>query len=137
MDADYPPTYWTLAHVFEATGKQDEACRNMFKAFDIGSGHLPWFAELDQVRSQQGWRKAWQEWIRGILDPQGGGYVQPFTLVEAYVSLGRDDEALVWLQKAASAHDIEVVFIKVDPRLDRLRKNPRFEEIVSSLRFPK
>ena len=136
MDANFPPTYWTLAHVYEATGKQDDACLNMFKAFYIGSGHVRWFSELDRIRLQQGWRKAWQEWIRGILDPQSGGFVQPYTLVEAYMNLGRDDEALAWLRKAADAHDIEIVFIKVDPRFDRLRKNPRFEQIVESLNFP-
>lgn len=137
MDENFPPTYWTLAHVYEAMGQPNEACRSMLKAFDIGSGHVPWFAELDKVRAQQGWRKAWQEWIRGMLDPQSGGYIQPYTIVEAYVNLGRDDETLSWLQKAAQAHDIEVVFIKVDPRFDRLRKNPGFEQIVDSLNFPR
>jgi TolB-like protein len=137
MDRNFPPTYWTLAHVYEATGRQDEACRSMLKAFDVGSGHVPWFAELDGIRLHQGWRKAWQEWVRGMLDPQSGGFVQPYTLVEAYVNLERDDEALAWLQKAADAHDIEIVFLKVDPRFDRLRKNPRFGQIVESLNFPR
>ena len=52
------------------------------------------------------------------------------------MNLGRDEEAVVWLVKAAELRDIEIVFIKVDPRLDRLRANPRFQEIVRSLHFP-
>jgi len=52
------------------------------------------------------------------------------------VDLGRDEEAITWLGKAAESHDVEIVFIKVDPRFDRLRANPRFQEIVRSLRFP-
>lgn len=136
MEGDFPPTYWTRAHVFEAIGKQDEACQNMLKTFDLGSGHVPWFAELEKVRVRSGWRAAWEQWIQGVLDPKGPGYVQPYYLVEPYVDLGRDEEAITWLGRAAEAHDVEIVFIKVDPRFDRLRANPRFQEIVRSLDFP-
>jgi len=136
MDQNFPPTYWTLAHVYEATGREDEACQSMVKTFDLGSGHVPWFGELEKVRVQHGWRAAWEQWIQGMLDPQGQGYLQPYYLVEPYVDLGRDEEAITWLGKAAESHDVEIVFIKVDPRFDRLRANPRFQEIVRSLRFP-
>jgi tetratricopeptide (TPR) repeat protein len=136
MDPSFPPTYWTLAHVYEAMGKQDEACQNMLKTFDLGSGHVPWFTELENVRMRSGWRAAWQQWIQGMLDPRGQGYVQPYYLVEPYVDLGRDEDAITWLAKAAELHDVEIVFIKVDPRFDRLRADPRFQKIVRSLNFP-
>jgi TolB-like protein/Flp pilus assembly protein TadD len=136
MDRNFPPTYWTLAHVYEAMGKEDEACQNMLKTFDLGSGHVPWFTELENVRVRSGWRAAWEQWIRGTLDPQSPGYLQPYYLVEPYVDLGRDEEAITWLGKAAELHDVEIVFIKVDPRFDRLRANPRFRDIVRSLNFP-
>jgi len=137
MDPDFAPTYWTRAHVYEAMGKQDEACQNMLKTFDLGSGHVPWFTELEKVRLRLGWRSAWEQWIQGMLDPQSPGYVQPYDLVEPYVALGRDEEAISWLGKAAEAHDVEIVFIKVDPRFERLHANSRFQEIVNSLNFPK
>jgi hypothetical protein len=62
--------------------------------------------------------------------------LQPYYLVESYVDLGRDEEAITWLVKAAEFHDVEIVFIKVDPRFDRLYANPRFQDIVRSLNFP-
>jgi TolB-like protein/Flp pilus assembly protein TadD len=136
MDRNFAPTYWTLAHVYEAMGKQDEACQNMLKTFDLGSGHVPWFTELENVRVRSGWRAAWQQWIQGVLDPRGQGYMQPYFLVEPYVDLGRDEDAITWLAKAAELHDVEIVFIKVDPRFDRLSANPRFQAIVHSLNFP-
>jgi len=136
VDRNFPPTYWTLAHVYEAMGKQDEACQSMLKTFDLGSGHVPWFTQLENVRLRSGWRAAWKEWIKGMLDIGGPGYLQPYYLVGPYLDLGRDEEAIAWLVKAAEVHDVEIVFIKVDPRFDRLRANPRFQEIVGSLRFP-
>ena len=136
MNPYFPPAYWTLAHVNEAMGKQDEACQNMLKTFDLGSGHVPWFTELDKVRVRSGWRAAWEQWIQGMLAPQDSGYMQPYYLVEPYVNLGRDKEAIQWLGKAAEVHDVEIVFIRVDPRFDRLRANPKFQEIVNSMGFP-
>jgi Predicted integral membrane protein len=136
MNPYFPPAYWTLAHVNEAMGKQDEACQNMLKTFDLGSGHVPWFTELDKVRVRSGWRAAWEQWIQGMLAPQDSGYIQPYYLVEPYVNLGRDNEAIRWLGKAAEVHDVEIVFIRVDPRFDRLRANPQFQEIVNSMGFP-
>src|SRR5262245_40477269 len=137
MDPNFPPAYWTLAHINEAMGEQDEACQNMLKTFDLGSGHVPWFTELDKVRMRSGWRAAWEQWIKGMLAPQDSGYLQPYYLVEPYVNLGSDSEAIHWLGKAAEVHDVEIVFIKVDPRLDRLRANQHFQEIVNSTSFPK
>jgi cytochrome oxidase Cu insertion factor (SCO1/SenC/PrrC family) len=42
----------------------------------------------------------------------------------------------MWLRKAAEARDVEIVFLKVDPRFDRFRADPRFQGIVHSLNFP-
>jgi len=72
-----------------------------------------------------------------MLDPTSTGYLQPYYLVGPYLNLGHDGEAVVWLAKAAEVHDVEIVFINVDPRFDRLRTNARFQEIVGSLHFPK
>jgi len=136
VDRNFAPTYWTLAHVYEAMGKQDEAWQSMLKTFDLGSGHVAWFTQLENVRVRSGWRAAWKQWIKGMLDIGSPGYLQPYYLVGPYLDLGRDQEAIAWLVKAAEVHDVEIVFIKVDPRFDRVRANPRFQEIVGSLRFP-
>ena len=138
MDPNFPPTHWTLAHVYEALGRDDEACQAMLKTFYLGSGGVPWFTQLEEVRVKSGWRTAWQMWIEGLLAEQARGqYVQPYPLVEAYVNLRRDAEAVVWLRRAAELRDNEIIFLNVDPRFDRLRSNPAFQEIVRSLKFPR
>ena len=63
--------------------------------------------------------------------------MQPYPLVEAYLNLGRNAEAIRWLRTAAELRDNEIVFINVDPRFDALRGDPRFQEIVRSMNFPK
>jgi len=77
-------------------------------------------------------------WIAGLLEEEARGqYVQPYPLVEAYLNLGQDAETIVWLRRASELRDNEIIFLNVDPRFDRLRSNPAFQEIVHSLKFPR
>ncbi|MBI4409432.1 MAG: hypothetical protein HY561_06965 [Gemmatimonadetes bacterium] len=48
----------------------------------------------------------------------------------------RAHEALDWLEKSYEDRNWEVLFIKVDPRLDPLRSEPRFRAIVDRMAFP-
>jgi len=51
-----------------------------------------------------------------------------------YLSLGNRDEAVRWLERAVADHDTPTVtLIKVDPTLDLLRGDPRFEALVQKV----
>ena len=53
----------------------------------------------------------------------------------AYIGAGRKDQAMALLQKAYSEHANIMTSLKVDPRYDSLRDNPRFQELLRSLRL--
>jgi adenylate cyclase len=40
------------------------------------------------------------------------------------------DGALPWLEKAITARSVDVILIRVDPRLDNIRPDPRFKELL-------
>ncbi|HEY4271078.1 MAG TPA: protein kinase [Candidatus Udaeobacter sp.] len=51
-----------------------------------------------------------------------------------YLSLGNRDEAVRWLEQAVADHDtLSVMMIKIDPQLDPLRGDPRFEALVQKV----
>jgi TolB-like protein/Tfp pilus assembly protein PilF len=61
-------------------------------------------------------------------------YVRPYWRVLLYVSLGNRDEAIRWLEQGVADHEsYEILFIKVDPMLDSLRGDPRFEALVQKV----
>ncbi|MGB6829793.1 MAG: tetratricopeptide repeat protein, partial [Terracidiphilus sp.] len=47
-----------------------------------------------------------------------------------YAGLGDSRGAFKWLDDAYRAHDVGLVYLKVDPCLDSLRADPRFEDLV-------
>jgi TolB-like protein/DNA-binding winged helix-turn-helix (wHTH) protein/Flp pilus assembly protein TadD len=63
-------------------------------------------------------------------------YVAPALFVNAYLGLGDKETALTWMQKGIDEHDQGLICSKVDPILDPLRSDPRFQAIVSRMNFP-
>ena len=53
-------------------------------------------------------------------------YVSPFETAVIYTGLGDKDRALEWLEKAYEDRSFGLTRLKVDPRFDPLRADPRF-----------
>jgi len=63
-------------------------------------------------------------------------YVTPWQIGTLYTRAGKVDEALEWLEKAFDERDSNIPYIRVDPIFDRLREEPRFQELIRRLNFP-
>ena len=50
-------------------------------------------------------------------------------LAYVHLALGEEDKALSLLERAVADRDSDVLWIRVDPSVDRLRGLPRFEEL--------
>jgi len=64
-----------------------------------------------------------------------GGVVSPVSLAMIATGLGDTLEALTWLETAYRTRANQIAWIKVDPRFDRLRKEPRFVALLKQLRL--
>jgi TolB-like protein/Tfp pilus assembly protein PilF len=53
-----------------------------------------------------------------------------YEIALVYAGLGEKREALKWLDDAYQAHDVGLVYLKVDPCLDPLRTDPHFDELL-------
>ncbi len=58
-------------------------------------------------------------------------------LAYVHLALGERDKALALLESAVSNRDPEVLWISTDPRLDALKEDPRFRQLVSRLGIPR
>ena len=50
-----------------------------------------------------------------------------------HTGLGEKDEALEWLKRSFLAHEGALVWLKIDPRFESLRGDPRFKEILQRM----
>ncbi len=60
----------------------------------------------------------------------------PYYVAVTYVGLGETDQAFAWLQKAYEENYPWLIFLKVEPRLDPLRSDPRFQDLVRRIGLP-
>jgi hypothetical protein len=54
----------------------------------------------------------------------------PYGRAEVYARLGQTDLALEWLEKAYRSRKHDLAFLKVNPQLDSLRSDSRFQDLL-------
>jgi tetratricopeptide (TPR) repeat protein len=86
---------------------------------------------LASAKAQSGDKDAAVRMLSELEELSQHRYVNSYWRTLLYLSLGNHDEAIRCLEQAAADHDtLGVMMIKVDPQLDPLRGDPRFEALV-------
>jgi TolB-like protein/Flp pilus assembly protein TadD len=63
-------------------------------------------------------------------------YVMAINMALIYVAMHENDEAIRWLETAFRERSPWIIYLKTDPRYDRLRSDPRFQGLVRRMNFP-
>jgi tetratricopeptide (TPR) repeat protein len=65
-----------------------------------------------------------------LLKSPAERYVSPYHIALVYNGLGEHDEALAWLEQAYAQRSTGIVFLKVEPKWNNLRSDPRFHDLL-------
>ncbi len=57
-------------------------------------------------------------------------YVPSYPIAAIYAALGQKEEAFAWLERAYGERDSWMDYLGLDPRLDGLRSDPRFADLL-------
>jgi len=63
-------------------------------------------------------------------------YVPPFNIAVIYAGLGDKDQAFAWLEKAYTERSVWMPSLKIDPKFDNLRSDPRFADLMRRIGLP-
>jgi eukaryotic-like serine/threonine-protein kinase len=91
---------------------------------------------LDQGFRSAGWRGALSKALEARLAQRKTSYLSGYEIATLYVDLGEKDQAFKWLNTAYQERDIGMLRLKTDSRLDSLRSDPRFPELVRKVGLP-
>lgn len=97
----------------------------------LKSGNGPYsLGHLGNAYARAGQKNAAQQIITRLEEHVRKDGVGRYEIALVYTGLGEKNEAFHWLQDAFAAHDVGLVYLKVDPCLDPLRSDPRFNDLL-------
>ena|SRR3989442_5328414 len=99
------------------------------RAESLGS-HAWTVAAIGRVYAETGRRDSALRVIDNLRERAKSEYVTPYGIATIYAALGDRDHAFEWLENAFRDRSEDVLLMKVDPRIDRLRADPRFAPLL-------
>jgi hypothetical protein len=58
-----------------------------------------------------------------------------FFIAQIYAGIGETELAFEWLEKSYEAHEVEMIWLKIEPQFNSIRNDPRFTDLLLSVGF--
>jgi tetratricopeptide (TPR) repeat protein len=136
LDPRFYYVHWNLAEALELKGNLREALAEYKKAVELDDDPFV-LALLGQAYAKIGQRDEALKIMAQLRQVGAHRYVPAYSYALLHMALGEKDKAIEWLER--SYHDgagLDVIFLKVDPMLDPLQKEPRFQALVRKIFVP-
>ncbi len=130
MDPNYYQALWGLALTYNASGQLNEAVEASEKAVAASRRAPPALGVLGMAYGAAGRKGDAHQILDELLRLQKQRYVTPMAFVFVYIGLRDKDQAFRWLEKAYQERSNHLAFFKVNPTVDPLRSDPRFDELL-------
>ena len=131
---DYPLLRFWLGVAYLASGRHEDAIREHEKAVEMFSRMSMPLGALAHSYAVSGNRGGAEKILRELLERFEREPVDLLQFTLIYLGLGDTESALAWLEKACDAKGGFLAFlIAGDPRLDPLRSEPRFQNVLKRM----
>ncbi len=133
LDPSFARAHRTLAEVYRLKGDYANSVEERARFFDL-IGQPQAAALIRAAFAKEGWpgflRLLTEE--NSLLKDSNNNWV----VAKAYLDLGEKDKAFAELNKAYENHVSSLCWLKVEPQMDPLRSDPRYQELLRKMHFP-
>lgn len=135
LDSNYVTAHESLGDAYEKKGMQREAIAAWAKALTL-RGEEQQASILERTDAASGFEAAVRALAKQQLEKlnertKRGAYVPAAEYVMAYNRMGDKEQALAWFDKAVQERTGFVFVVKVNPIYDKLRDDPRFQDLTT------
>jgi pentatricopeptide repeat protein len=123
-------TFWFLGFALIANGQADKAIPVLEKATALSKRSPAVIGVLVRAYAHAGRRTEALRLLEELKRRQHTGYVPAAAFVNAYLGLGDNEQAFVWLERGYKEQSMILQFLKVHPFFDPVRNDPRFVDLV-------
>ena len=115
----------------KAWAELPEAIAEYQRAVELSNGNFDAMASLGHAYAAIGNRAEAEKILRGLLQRSKQGQASPYLAATIYAGLGNKDKAFELLEAAYRDKSLDVAWVlKPDPRIDNLRSDVRFQNLL-------
>jgi TolB-like protein/class 3 adenylate cyclase/Flp pilus assembly protein TadD len=135
IDPEFHSTYWCLGFAYWQKGMLGDAVAAYQRGVELEPGDLYLQADLAIVYAAAGKKDQAQKILEEFEEKAQREYVPPYALAMAHMAVGDLDGTFAWLDKTYEERTPWLIFMNEHPRYDRLRGDPRFQELLRKIGF--
>ncbi|MGP0071309.1 MAG: tetratricopeptide repeat protein [Bryobacteraceae bacterium] len=120
----------TLGFTLVANNQPGDAIPVLEKSIAVSNGSPASNGVLIRAYAHAGRRKDALRVLAELQKRKEAGYVPSGAFVNAYLGLGDNNQAFVWLEQAYKEQSNILQFLKVHPYFDPIRADPRFADLI-------
>jgi len=130
LDPGFARARITLVEVYRVKKDYGAAIEELARYFEVRG--QPENATLVKDSFAKG---GWQEFLKLVVAEDSPLKERKMLRAKAYIELGDNDKAFAELNEAFVNHESSLAFLKVEPALDPLRSDPRFQDLLAKIHF--
>jgi serine/threonine protein kinase/tetratricopeptide (TPR) repeat protein len=132
LDPDLTTARYSLGNAYLAKRMFEPAIAELLKAHAINDSS----AFLGYAYAISGKREEARRFLQRLAELSRHQYVDPIGFGTIYLGLGENDRAFGWFEKAFQDRSEDLLLLKVDPRMDSARSDPRYKSLVRRIGLP-
>jgi TolB-like protein len=125
-----------LGLAYAGCKKYSAAIKEFKAARDLSKGHPLAIAALSHASSLAGKKADAKRYLEDLKEAARKRHVSPYFFALAYAGAGENEQVFAWLEKAYQERSGWLVNLSVEPGLDSVRADPRFNDFVRRVGLP-
>ena len=130
LEPDYVDAHVGLGWVYEEKKMYREAIAELEKAVNLSKRHDLVVASLGKALGDSGRKPEARILLEELEERSKHRYISPCLIALVQIGLGEKDRAIASLEQGYAARDQWMLYLKVDPHMDDLRSDLRFENLL-------
>ncbi len=130
IDRNFSNSHLMLGFVYERLGRYEESINALNRSMELMSGSVVPLSAMGYVLAASGRRDEARAILEHLKKLGEQRYVSPYFLALIHTSLGDRAAAFKCLERAFELRDEWLIWLGTEPRLDYLRDDPRFADLL-------
>ena len=137
MAPDFPLAQRELGLAYQQKGMYQEALEQLQKSLALPGNYFTAMntADIGYLYAVWGKKSEARKVLEQLIHKSEKGYASAYEIAVVYTGLGEKDKALELFNKAYEDRNFWLSSVKGDPRLDGLRSDPRFTDLLRRLKI--